>query len=157
MFDENDGWQEHLQSVIDRILLKTRLDDNVAVGAMVLLEAFQQICHLSPAYPNDVYIRYFLGAYISAHRQFSMFPIRKGFWKDVVGGSYSDQNLEQTEQNFSTMLSDRIRFTCLEFEDMKRRMYALIRTYMMLRSGETYDQDCIAKSGGLPPCHAEMV
>lgn len=131
MFDENDGWQEYLQSMINRILLKAGLDDNIAISAMILFETFQQTCHLRPAYPNGVYILYFLGAYICARRLLSKHPIQKGLWKDVVGGFYSDRKLEQIEKNFSAMLGDRICITHLEFKDMTRRMYALIRTHMM--------------------------
>ncbi|KAF9480528.1 hypothetical protein BDN70DRAFT_877521 [Pholiota conissans] len=157
MFDDNNGWQEHLQSVIEHILLKARLDDTIAIGAMVLLESFQQTHLLRPEYPNDVYIQYFLGAYISAHRLLSKRGTRKGFWKDVIGGPYTERRLEKIEHNFLAMLGGHVHIDECDFVDMKRRMYGLIRTHMMLRSGEMYDQDCVLKAGDLSPCHAEMI
>ncbi|KJA28162.1 hypothetical protein HYPSUDRAFT_212134 [Hypholoma sublateritium FD-334 SS-4] len=151
MFDENDGWQGKLRSFIESILFKSHSDDSVAIGAMVLLEAFRNGPHPRPAYPHPDYLEYFLGAYISAHHYLSRRPMRHGFWKDVVDDLYTECELQRIEKTFASRLGGRVHIGQSGYLDMKKLMYGFVRTHMDLRSGGSYVRNRSSEPRDLPP------
>ena len=150
-FDQNGGWQGQLRSFIESILVKSRADDSIAIGAMVLLETFRNEPHPRSTYPHPDYLEYFLGAYITAHHYLSRRPMRNGFWKDVTGGQYSELELLRIERTFTSSFCDCVCIEQSDYLDMKKLMYAFVRTHMDLRSGGSYNRNRASEPGDFPP------
>ncbi len=102
-FDQNGGWQGQLRSFIESILVKSRADDSVAIGAMVLLEAFRNGPRPRSTYPHPDYLEYFLGAYFTAHRHLSRRPMRLEFSRVIVGDLYSECDYRESRRHLQAL------------------------------------------------------
>lgn len=157
-FGQHDGWQEYLQSVIEKILLRARLDDSVAISAMILIERLRDIPGERPSYPNAVYLEYFIGALMTAYRVLE--PQRPGlpFWIDVLQGMFTASDLKRMQSDCVQHLNGDTNIEVDEFLETKRRMYSFIRTHMAMRSGKVYEREVeSADAACTPPCHDEMM
>ena len=159
-FDRHNGWQEYLQSVIERILLRARLDDSVAICAVVFIERLRDIPSERPSYPNTTYLEYFVGALMAAYRVLE--PQRPGlpFWIDVLEGMFTASDLKRMQSDCVKHLNGDTHIEVDRFMETKRRMYSFIRTHMAMRSGEVYERGFGSVDAACtlaPPCHDEMM
>lgn len=157
-FNQHDGWQEYLQSVIERILLRARLDDSVAISAMILMERIRNLPGERPSYPNPVYLEYFVGALMASYRILE--PQRPGlpFWIDVLQGMFPARDLKRMQSDCVQRLNGNTNIDVDRFLETKGRMYSFIRTHMAMRSGEVYERGFgSADTARTPPCHEEMM
>ncbi|PPQ90780.1 hypothetical protein CVT25_010169 [Psilocybe cyanescens] len=129
IFDQYDGWQDHLHSLIDQCLIAARLDDRVAIGALTLLERFRDTVAYLPGYPHKVYLEYFVGAYMTSHRLLATIPIPVSFWPSVFGDKFTASELEHIEAEFvhSVHHPNHIEYGAITV--MKQRMYSFILTH----------------------------
>jgi len=115
--------------VIERILLRARLDDSVAISAVILIERLRDIPGKRPSYPNTVYLEYFVGALMAAYRVLE--PQRPGlpFWIDVLEGMFTASALKRMQSDCVKHLNGDTHIEVDTFMETKRRMYSFIRTY----------------------------
>ncbi|KAJ3512605.1 hypothetical protein NLJ89_g3420 [Agrocybe chaxingu] len=116
--EQHAWWQFRLESRIQCILLDSRLDDSVPLGAMVLLENLvrkgrQQPLQLPP-YPHEDYFGCFYAAFMHAYQILCHSSERNtihklplaDFWLDVLGkGVFSLPDLERMEDNIISQLT----------------------------------------------------
>jgi hypothetical protein len=164
--DQHEGWQSRLEGSIERVLLRARLEDSVAVGTLVLMEKFRDSAWPKRPYPEDVYILHFMVAYALAHRALSRIrrPLREGFWADVFADIISPQQIQSATTTFVRALNYDTNINRSHFVEMRSRMYSFIRTHMAMRSGERYERsrDVVLPASlpevfDLPPCCEEIV
>jgi hypothetical protein len=158
-FGHHDRWQEYLQSAIERILLRARLDDSVVISAMALLERLRDSPGERPPYPDGVYLEYFVGALMAAYRITA--PPRSGlpFGIGVLRCMPTGSDLKRVQSDCVKHLNGDTHIKVDEFLEMKGRMYSFIRTHMAMRSGEIYERGLGAVDAACipPPCHDEMM
>ena len=157
-FGHHDGWQEYLQSVIERILLRARLDDSVAISAVILIERLRDIPGERPSYPNTIYLKYFVGALMAAYRVLELQRPCLSFWIDVLEGMFTASALKRMQSDCVKHLNGDTHIEVDKFMEAKRRMYSFIRTHMAMRSGQVYERGVgSADAACIPPCHDEMM
>ncbi|KAF5316520.1 hypothetical protein D9619_006386 [Psilocybe cf. subviscida] len=166
LFDQHNGWQSHLKACIERVLLRARFEDSVAIGALVLVEKFRDSAWPKHPYPDDVYLGYFVAAYTLAHRALSRTrrPMREGFWADVFADVSSPKEIPNVTRTFVRALNYDTKISKGHFVEMRSCMYTFIRTHMTMRSGKRYERSREAvlpasppKVFVLPPCCEEIV
>lgn len=115
-------WEAKLYEVILLILRRSRLDESVPVGMVVLLDLLgdsyrmgtymmaHQCRLMLPPFPHRDYIGYAIAAFMLSYRLLSRDrPVEHGFWEKVLDGIVAPAGVHLLERDFRAFLEESTR------------------------------------------------
>ena len=115
----SSAWEVQLYETILLMLVRSRLDESVPVGMVVLLDllgdsyrmgtyvAGDQCTLVLPPFPQKDYTGYAIAAFMLSRRLLSGDkPVRDGFWEKVLDGLVAPEGVHLLEQDFRAFLEE---------------------------------------------------
>ena len=115
----SSSWEVQVYETILLMLVRSRLDESVPVGMVVLLDllgdsyrmgtymAGDQCTLVLPPFPQKDYIGYAIAAFMLSYRLLSGDkPVKDGFWERVLDGVVAPEGVHLLEQDFRAFLEE---------------------------------------------------